>query len=218
MDPATVNSEIVTPVIANPQAAVPMATAPNPALADLQDIIHPDPIGAWPWAIGYWLVLALVIALITLLVIWLRKRARDFAPKKAAKQLLNQLDRQAPSYVSDVNSLLKRTAMSYLSREAIASLDGKAWAAWLDSYLPEHKRQRIGHLLTKRHQPTPLTLAEANELHELAKAWLASKVKLSAPEPNLVQAKGYVQASGNAQAKSQASIEPADTKQPEAQC
>ena len=63
MDPATVNSEI-----ANPQATVPMpSTAPNPALAQLQDIIHPEPIGAWPWAIGYWLVLALVIALITLL-------------------------------------------------------------------------------------------------------------------------------------------------------
>ena len=212
MDPATVNSEIVTPVIANPQAPVPMATAPNPALADLQDIIHPDPIGAWPWAIGYWLVLALVIALITLLVIWLRKRARDFAPKKAAKQLLNHLDKQAPSYVSDVNSLLKRTAMSYLSREAIASLDGEAWAAWLDSYLPAPKRQRIGPLLAKRHQPTQLTLAEANELHELAKAWLASKATLSAPESNLVQAKG------DAQAKSQAPIQPADTKQPEAQC
>lgn len=194
------------------------STASNPALAQLQDIIHPDPIGAWPWAIGYWLVLALVIALITLLVIWLRKRARDLAPKKAAKQLLNQLDRQATSYASDVNSLLKRTAMTYLSREAIASLDGEAWAAWLDSYLPEHKRQHIGPLLAKRHQATPLTLAEANELHQLTQAWLASKAKLSAPEPTLVLAKGYVQASGDAQAKSQAPIQPADTKQPEAQC
>lgn len=202
MDPATVNSEI-----ANPQATVPMpSTAPNPALAQLQDIIHPEPIGAWPWAIGYWLVLALVIALITLLVIWRRKRARYLAPKKAAKQLLNQLDRQATSYASDVNSLLKRTAMSYLSRDAIASLDGEAWATWLDSYLPVPKRQRIGHLLAKRHQPTPLTLAEANELHELAKAWLASKAKLSAPESTLDQAKGKVL------------TQPADTQQAEAQC
>ena len=214
MDPATVNSEI-----ANPQATVPMpSTAPNPALAQLQDIIHPEPIGAWPWAIGYWLVLALVIALITLLVIWLRKRARDFAPKKAAKQLLNQLDRQATSYASDVNTLLKRTAMSYLSREAIASLNGEAWAAWLDSYLPAPKRQRIGPLLAKRHQATPLTLAEANELHQLAQAWLASKAKLSAPEPNLVQAKGYIQASGDAQAKSQAPTQQTDTEEAEAQC
>lgn len=198
MDPEIVNSEI-----ANPQATVPMpSTAPNPALAELQDIIHPDPIGAWPWAIGYWLVLALVITLITLLVIWLRKRARDLAPKKAAKQLLSQLDRQAPSYVSEVNSVLKRTAMSYLSREAIASLDGKAWATWLDNYLPEHKRQRIGPLLAKRHQPTPLTLAEANELHELAQAWLASKAKLSAPEPTQYHAQ----------------ILPTDTQQAEAQC
>lgn len=214
MDPATVNSEI-----ANPQATVPMpSTASNPALAQLQDIIHPDPIGAWPWAIGYWLVLALVIALITLLVIWLRKRARDLAPKKAAKQLLNQLDRQATSYASDVNSLLKRTAMTYLSREAIASLDGEAWAAWLDSYLPEHKRQHIGPLLAKRHQATPLTLAEANELHQLTQAWLASKAKLSAPEPTLVLAKGYVQASGDARAKSQATTQQTDTQQAEAQC
>lgn len=214
MDPATVNSEI-----ANPQATVPMpSTAPNPALAQLQDIIHPEPIGAWPWAIGYWLVLALVIALITLLVIWLRKRARYFAPKKAAKQLLNQLDRQATSYASDVNSLLKRTAMSYLSREAIASLDGEAWAAWLDSYLPAPKRQRIGALLAKRHQASPLTLAEANDLHQLAQAWLASKAKLSAPEPTLVLAKGYVQASGDAQAKSQAPTQQTDTEKAEAQC
>ena len=214
MDPATVNSEI-----ANPQATVPMpSTAPNPALAQLQDIIHPEPIGAWPWAIGYWLVLALVIALITLLVIWLRKRARDFAPKKAAKQLLNQLDRQTTSYASDVNTLLKRTAMSYLSREAIASLDGEAWATWLDSYLPEHKRQHIGPLLAKRHHAMPLTLAEANELHQLAQAWLASKAKLSAPEPTLVLAKGYVQASGDAQAKSKAPTQQADTEKAEAQC
>lgn len=180
------------------------STAPNPALAQLQDIIHPEPIGAWPWAIGYWLVLALLIALTTLLVIWLRKRARYLAPKKAAKQLLSQLDRQAPSYASDVNSLLKRTAMSYLSRETVASLDGEAWAAWLDSYLPAPKRQRLGPLLAKRHQATPLTLAEANELHQLTQAWLASKAKLSAPEPTHTQ--------------THAPILPTDTQQAEAQC
>lgn len=104
MDPATVNSEIVTPVIANPQAAVPMASAtPNPALADLQDIIHPDPIGAWPWAIGYWLVLAFVIALITLLVIWLRKRARDFAPKKPRNSYsVSLIDKRRPMSLTSI--------------------------------------------------------------------------------------------------------------------
>ncbi|MGL4714221.1 MAG: DUF4381 domain-containing protein, partial [Shewanella sp.] len=65
---------------------------------------------------------------------------------------------------------------------------------------------------------TPLTLAEANELHQLAQAWLVSKTKLTAPEPTLVQAKGYVQASGDDRAKSQAPTQPTDTKQPEAQC
>lgn len=203
MAPEIVNSPIAHPVIENPQATIPMTSVtPNPTLAELQDIIQPQPIGAWPWAIGYWLVLALVITLITLLVIWLRKRARYLAPKKTAKQLLCQLDKQAPSYVSDVNSLLKRTAMSYLSREAIASLDGDAWTTWLDGYLPEPKRQRLGPLLAKRHRATPLTLEEATELHQLAQAWLASKVKLSAPKPN----------------QTHAQILPAATQQVEAQC
>ena len=93
-----------------------------------------------------------------------------------------------------------------------------SWAAWLDSYLPEHKRQHIGPLLAKRHQATPLTLAEANELHQLTQAWLASKAKLSAPEPTLVLAKGYVQASGDARAKSQAPTQQTDTEKAEAQC
>ncbi|MGL5391672.1 MAG: DUF4381 domain-containing protein [Shewanella sp.] len=209
MDPERVNSAIVTPVIANSQTTMAQSsTAANPAALQLQDIIPPEPIGAWPWAIGYWLLLALVISLITLLVIGLKKRARDFAPKKAAKQLLNQQDKQAPAYVSEVNSLLKRTAITYLGREAIAPLDGEAWATWLDSYLPEHQRQRIGPLLAKRHQATPLTLDEANELHALAQTWLGCKTKLSLP----------AQANPKTQANTQTLAHAQSTGTQEAQC
>lgn len=155
--------------------------AVNPALAELKDIIVPDPIGAWPWALGYWLVLIMLIAILIVTLGWLRKRAKYLAPKKAAKKLFTTLDRQAVNYASEVNSLLKRTALSYLDRNEIAKLDGDAWAVWLDNSLPVNKRERIGPLLAKRHRAIPLTVDEANELHELAHAWFSSKTKLAAP-------------------------------------
>ncbi len=154
---------------------------PNPALADLKDIIPPDPIGAWPWAIGYWLVLAILLGLIVFGIIYFIKRAKYLAPKKTAITLLTQLDSTASNYPSEVNSLLKRTALSYLPREVIAGLDGAKWANWLDSHLPQAQRGRIGALLDKRHQAAPLTIEEAKELQQLALSWLKAKAKFNTP-------------------------------------
>ncbi len=172
----------------NPQSILPnldKATAPNPTLADLQDIILPDPIGAWPWAIGYWLVLALLVVLVIGAIIHYKKRAAYLAPKKAARALFVKLDPKAQSYPLHINELLKRTALSYLPREDIAMLDGKAWGQWLDAQLPETKRGRIGLLLAKRHQATPLSSDEAFELHSLTELWFATKTKLIVPAQSM---------------------------------
>lgn len=171
----------------NPQTLPPAsdkAVTPNPALADLQDIILPDPIGAWPWAVGYWLVLAILLVLIIGAILWLKKRATYLAPKKAAQALLVNLDLNSSHYPSEVNQLLKRTALSYQPREVIAKLDGDAWASWLDTHLPVQNRGRIGPLLDKRHQASPLSADEARELHNLAQSWFASKAKFSSPQVN----------------------------------
>lgn len=162
-------------------SALSATTSANPALADLKDIIVPDPIGPWPWAIGYWLVLLAIIVILIATFTWLRKRAKYFAPINAAKQLFVKLDSQSVDYPSEVNSLLKRTALSYVPRETIAKLDGTAWADWLDSQLPQEQRGYIGPLLAKRHQGCPLTPDEAAQLHRLARAWFSAKTKLSAP-------------------------------------
>lgn len=193
----------------NPQTLPPAsdkAVTPNPALADLQDIILPAPIGAWPWAIGYWLVLAIVLILLIATIIRLKKRAAYLAPKHAAQALLTTLDPHSSHYPSEVNQLLKRTALSYLPREAIAKLDGDAWASWLDNHLPVQKRGRIGPLLDKRHQAKPLSADEAHELHTLAQIWFASKTKLSLPQLTSEQT------SFTAASLSQASVNTAEEK------
>lgn len=178
-------------------------------LADLQDIILPEPIGAWPWAVGYWLVLAILLVLIISAILWLKKRAAYLAPKKAAQGLFAALDPNSSHYPSEVNQLLKRTALSYLPREVIAKLDGDAWASWLDTHLPKQNRGRIGPLLDKRHQASPLSADEARELHNLAQRWFASKAKLSAP---------IMHSAANPTPASSAALIPAPAKPAEEQC
>nr|WP_283105355.1 DUF4381 domain-containing protein [Shewanella seohaensis] len=185
------------------------AATPNPALADLQDIILPDPIGAWPWAIGYWLALAILLVLLIAAILWLKKRAAYLAPKKAAQGLFAALDPHSSQYPSDVNQLLKRTALSYFPREVIAKLDGPAWANWLDSHLPTKQRGRIGPLLDKRHQAKPLSAEEAQELQALARSWFASKAKLSAP---------IMHTAASQNPTSSATVTPAPAKPAEEQC
>lgn len=196
----------------NPQTlnpALDKAATPNPALADLQDIILPEPIGAWPWAIGYWLALAILLVLLIAAILWLKKRAAYLAPKKAALGLFAALDPHSSQYPSDVNQLLKRTALSYLPREVIAKLDGPAWATWLDSHLPAKQRGRIGPLLDKRHQAKPLSAEEARELQALARSWFASKAKLSAP---------IIHTAANQNLATTAVLTPAPAKPAEEQC
>ncbi|MDH0448092.1 Uncharacterised protein [Shewanella putrefaciens] len=196
----------------NPQTlnpALDKAATPNPALADLQDIILPDPIGAWPWAIGYWLALAILLVLLIAAILWLKKRAAYLAPKKAAQGLFAALDPHSAQYPSEVNQLLKRTALSYLPREVIAKLDGPAWATWLDSHLPAKQRGRIGPLLDKRHQAKPLSAEEAIELQALARSWFASKAKLSAPIMHTLSSQS---------SSSSAVLTPAPAKPAEEQC
>lgn len=163
-------------------ASLSFAATPDPALDQLQDIIPPEPIGPWPWAIGYWLALTLTISLCLAGLSCYRKRHTFLAPKKAARQRVNSLDRQAVDYPSEVNSLLKRTALSYLPRSKIAKLDGSAWATWLDSRLAADLRGRIGPLLDMRHQGRGLTDAQAEQLHLLVNAWFASNAPFLAPE------------------------------------
>lgn len=172
---------------ANTVTPSPMSSptgAANPALAELKDIVTPEAISHWPWAIGYWLLLGVLLIACILLLIWFKKRARHLAPRKNAKHLLAQLDIHSATYVSEVNSLLKRVAMSYLPRESIAQLDGDAWSSWLDSALPAAQHGKIGPLLASRHRAEPLNPSQAQQLAELSKLWLSSNSSFNAPKLN----------------------------------
>lgn len=109
----------------------------------LRDIHLPDGVSFWPPAPGWWLLLALVIAL----AILLPKLIRYLKQPKLNKLALSDFSRiqqqfqqhqNAQQLAQALSSLLRRIALSYLPREQVASLTGEAWQQQLLSINPQH--------------------------------------------------------------------------------
>ncbi len=107
----------------------------------LHDIHLPEAISIWPLAIGWW-ILPLLILLITYIIYRLikhKKHEKSLAYrnmslielKKIRSQYINSNDSR--TLLRDISTLLRRTALSYLPREKIASLTGKQWINQLNA-------------------------------------------------------------------------------------
>lgn len=117
-------------------------------LKDLRDIQGLDQISWWPLAIGWWVILGLiVVGLIILAFMWLKKRKYKRSWQYSAyanlqhikEQLLNLDDAQTRQHKELLDQLsieLRKIAMSTTSRKSCAGLTGKAWLGWLQQHDP----------------------------------------------------------------------------------
>lgn len=119
----------------------------DPEQIPLRDLHLPEAIGWWPLAPGWWVLIALAVALLfVLLRLYLRTRARGAARRHALRQL-DQLTadfeqhRNAVTFSSDVSELLRRTMLAYAPRQEVAGLTGDAWLEWLDRDLDQPRFQ-----------------------------------------------------------------------------
>ena len=107
----------------------------NPAAAPTREAMHglilPPPVPFWP-ATPAWYV---VFALLALLGLWLGwrgwRRWRANAYRRAALRALGSAADGA-----EIATILKRTALAAWPREAVASLSGQDWAAFLRRTAP----------------------------------------------------------------------------------
>jgi len=103
----------------------------------LQDIHLPEGASFWPLALGWWLLLAVLMILATWLVLTALKkqRQRKYRAKIFAK--FNILEKQLKSkpsnaVIAEINTLLRQLAITYYPRAKIASLTGGDWLHFLD--------------------------------------------------------------------------------------
>jgi hypothetical protein len=152
--------------------AMPQA-APDP-LAQLADIHLPPAVEGFPWAIGWWGVLAVSLTVLLLLAIFLWRwyRANEF--KRDAKAELASIitsyqeSSDKEQCYQQINQLLRRVVLHKDS--ASVSLTGQSWAEYLARQgrgsLTEEQTQL---LLQAAYQPSP---ADPSPLFPALETWL----------------------------------------------
>lgn len=122
---------------------------PQDPLAQLKDIHLPDPVGWWPLAWGWWLLIALVLIALGLIIWrWRARRSRQRYRQEALAMLRHayQRYRDEPdsaaanrAYLQSVSELLRRTALSAVPANLhsdVATLSGRRWLRFLEASAP----------------------------------------------------------------------------------
>ena len=149
----------------------------------LKDIHLPEAIGWWPPASGWWLSLVFLIFLF-ILIVYLYKRLTRKSAVKSAQKLLQHI-RQQPidsrKTLTELSSLLRRTAISTGNRNQIASLNGQAWLEYLDRSMPDAPfSQGVGRCLADAHyRPSAANDVNFDDLFAICERWLKQQSKQS---------------------------------------
>lgn len=145
-------------------------------LAELRDIHLPPAIEAWPPAPGWWLIAALIIAVVIGAIYYTYKRWTRSAYRREASRHLEKLkndhghDQQV--FLTEFNELLKRVALTAFPRSEVANLTGEAWVAFLDETSRSHDFSMGAGQILIDGQYRPLSAVDVEALHQLGEQWI----------------------------------------------
>lgn len=111
----------------------------NQALAQLRDIHLPQPIGWWPLAPGWYVLVVLAVLAISITSFYVYRFYVSGRARRQALQLLNvyvqeyQRDNNSQLISAKISELLRRVALVYFPRKDVASLQGESWITFLNS-------------------------------------------------------------------------------------
>lgn len=161
---------------ANQMPSAPQQQAP---LAQLRDIHVPNEVNIWPLDWGWWILIAVVLSVLFALYKAISAHIRHNKPRKQALALLESITAQQSNWPVALNSVLKRTVMSYYSTQKVAGLYGKQWQAFLTSSLKNSDKKFEGglaKLVSNVYQASP-NQNDFETCKEAVKNWLL-KAKL----------------------------------------
>lgn len=148
----------------------------NNALRGMVEIAAPEPI-SWMPQTGGWLVVALAVAV--LLSVKLVRAARHWHGNRYRREAIKRLralaGRAEPAaFLTELNALLKLTAIAAFSRERVAALSGESWPAFLNAHCaPAPFASRHQDLLaTGTYAYVTLDDQEQRELLSAAQHWI----------------------------------------------
>ncbi|ASP39608.1 hypothetical protein CHH28_13415 [Bacterioplanes sanyensis] len=122
-----------------------MSTAAfDPSQLNLEPLITPDPVSAWP-AYGWWLVAALALLAIALAVFfWWHRRQQQRAARLAQRQLQQGLPSAPQAACMQCNQILKQACRYYFPQAL--SWHGDQWRTFLtDTGMSPHSSEALAH-------------------------------------------------------------------------
>lgn len=124
--------------MAEPLVSSTAAGTPSP-LAALQELPLPDPVPYTPQTVGWWIVLAVVLILLSYVVWRWQRYCRSNRYRVEALRELADIERTLrhdPAAARRLPVLIKRVVLASAPRSTVAALSGEAWLQWLDDTLP----------------------------------------------------------------------------------
>lgn len=113
----------------------------DPTQIPIRDLHLPDPVGWWPLAPGWWVLIVLFAVGLFFLARLAWRHYRENAARRHALQQLEKICREytrsgdAITLGIELSELLRRTMLAYAPRAEVAGLTGDDWLAWLDQGL-----------------------------------------------------------------------------------
>lgn len=154
--------------------------ANSDSLAQLKDIHLPDPIGWWPLAPGWYVLMAIVLMAFFGGFFIILRRHKNALPKKQALDLLKQYtelyekDKNAQLASARISELLKRVALVYYPRLDVASMHGDSWIQFLNKTAKGVDFRPVNSLLSE----SPFKQAETLNIQPLiirAEKWIKQR-------------------------------------------
>lgn len=149
---------------------------PQDPLANLHPLREPFPIGWWPLAPGWWLLIAIALLCLAALVYLLVKRYRANAYRRQGLAQLQALRQQylaqqdASRYVAKTNALLKSVALRSYPRREVAACNGQQWLTFLNSRM-NGAEQFQPDFAAAAYQKTCPDI-DMKQMHRAARAWI----------------------------------------------
>jgi hypothetical protein len=150
-------------------------------LAQLRDIHLPDPISIWPLAVGWWILLT-IIMLLTTTIVWGIKR--HLANKKRQLMIDYELDKvfadyklqgDFQAYLQALSELLKRAAISLRKDKHVAAYSGKEWQQYIIQYTSPNQKDLCHYFGDNLYQRKGS--GDVPALQKFAKDWINTKEK-----------------------------------------
>jgi hypothetical protein len=116
-----------------------MSSSLQNQLLALEDIITPQGVSLWPFAIGWWISIIMIFITTVIVIIFYRHYKKKWGYRLEALALLKEYKQSTNNTDIAIKYLecLKRTAISAYPNNAIDSLYGSAWFNFLNEQTPK---------------------------------------------------------------------------------